>query len=269
MRFLTRDPAMNAFFIGQVARDALGDETVAGHIVACFEGERIIAAACLGSTLVMSHLENEGRKAEVLDLFAEVSRRSGWLIKVVVGPDALVPDFVAALGLGEDDLLLSREGQILFEVDRASIMKGARSLALRPAVPHELEPLVALDLEMVMEELGVDPFTDRAAYRRGWARRIAEWRSWVVGPVGGPFAFKVDQAAVSPEVVQLAGVYTAPAYRKQGLAHHALGEMCHLLLREARRVCLYVHPTNVAAIRLYRSLGFYEVGRVGSRWLKS
>jgi ribosomal protein S18 acetylase RimI-like enzyme len=30
-----------------------------------------------------------------------------------------------------------------------------------------------------------------------------------------------------------------------------------------------VHPSNEAAIRLYRGLGFYEVGRVGSRWLKS
>ena len=268
-RFLAREPAMNAFFLGQVARDALADEAVAGHLVACFEGNRIVAAACLGSTLVLSHLEAGTSRAEVLAIFAELSRRSGWLVKVVVGPDAMVPDFIAALGLAADGVMLSREGQHLFEVDRASIMKDARSMALRPAVPHELDTLVAVDLDMVQEELGLDPFTDRAAYRRGWARRIAEWRSWVVGPVGGPIAFKVDQAAVAPEVVQLAGVYTAPAFRKQGLAHHALGEMCHLLLREVRRVCLYVHPSNEAAIRLYRGLGFYEVGRVGSRWLKS
>lgn len=265
-RFLVREPSANAYFLGQVARGALADETVAGALVACRRAatRELVGAACLGSNLVLSHVFPEGCLADL----ARASKESGWLIRVVVGPDALVDRFMDAFDRATVDIALERGGQLLFEVDAHTIAKDARSPELRPAQLHEVDALLAADLAMVVEELGVDPFSsDWSGFRRGWLRRIQEWRAWIVGPLGGPVRFKVDQAAVSTDVIQLAGVWTRPGDRGRGLARRALGEMCHTLLREVPRLTLFVHADNLSAVRLYRSLGFYEVGRVRSVWL--
>lgn len=264
--FLSARPADNALMLGQIARGALAEETIAGTLLGWFEDGRLTAAACVGSNLVPSHeLSGDATAA-----FARFARESPWVIRVVVGPDEPVARLLAALDLSDEACALVRPGQVLLQVDRRTLDRGARSVELRPAQPSELDLLMSIDLAMAREELGIDPFSsDIVGFRKGWERRILEWRAWVTGPIGGPIDFKVDQAAVSDHGVQLAGVYTAPSQRRRGLAHRAIGEMCHLLLREVPRVSLYVNPDNTAALRLYRSLGFYEVGRVRTAWLRS
>lgn len=259
--FLARRPADNAYLLGLVARGGL-DDAAMGALFAWTEQGRINGVALLGSNLVLSH----GIPADGIAAFVELSRGSPWVVRVIVGPDAIIDAFAKALAPTHIDL--ERAGQILLQVDRRTLPRDARSIDLRPVQPNEVDQMMALDLAMVREELGIDPFAaDMQGYQRGWQRRIAEWRAWVAGPVGGPLCCKVDQAAVSDHVVQLAGVYTAPAYRRRGLARSVVGEMCHLLLREVARVVLYVNADNAPALRLYRSLGFYEVGRVRSIWL--
>ncbi len=259
--FLARRPADNAYLLGLVARGGL-DDTTMGAFVAWTEQGRINGVALLGSNLVLSH----GIPAEGLAAFVELTRVSPWGVRVIVGPDAATGAFAAALALPRVEL--ERAGQVLLQVDRRTLPRDARSVELRPVQPTEIDQMMALDLAMVREELGIDPFaSDMQGYQRAWQRRINEWRAWVAGPVGGPLQCKVDQAAVSDHVVQLAGVYTAPDFRRRGLARAVVGEMCHLLLREVTRVVLYVNADNTPALRLYRSLGFYEVGRVRSVWL--
>jgi len=262
--FLVACPSDNAYFLGQVTRGALGDETIAGTLVGVRRRGELVGAACLGSNLVLSRPLPEACLPDLV----RASHDAGWLVRVVVGPDDVVERFMRHLGQSAGPIALERSGQLLFEVDTAHLARDARSAELRPAQLHELDALMACDLAMVREELGLDPFSaDWAGFKRGWHRRVLEWRAWVVGELSGPIRFKVDQAAVSPEVVQLAGVWTRPEDRGMGLARRALGEMCHLLLREAPRVSLYVHPANEPAVRLYRSLGFRQVGLVRSAWL--
>lgn len=262
-RFLRARPADNAYLLGQVTRGTR-EEALGGTLVGWWERGRLAGVALFGSNLVLSH----GVSAAGVRALADAAAASDWVIKVVVGPDEVVRGFVEALAVAPGRVQLERGGQVLLQIDRDTLKRDARSVELRPALPSECDRMMAIDLEMVREELGIDPFSeDLEAFQRGWERRIAEWRAWVVGAVGGPIVCKVDQAAVAPEVVQLAGVYTAPARRRQGLGRGAVGEMCHLLLREVPRVALYVNRDNAAALALYRSLGFYEVGRVRSVWL--
>jgi len=265
-RFLAHDVAQNAYFLGQLARGALADDTIAGTIigVTLAPATALVGAACLGSNLVLGHTFPAACFPDLM----RAADETGWLMRVIVGPDALVAELMLSHDRVVQPVALERGAQILFEVDRRHLARDARSAELRPAQLHELDQVLQADLLMVTEELGFDPFSaDFEGYRRGWHRRILEWRAWVVGPLTGPIRFKVDQATVSPDVVQLAGVWTRPEARGQGLARRALGEMCDMLLREVPRVCLYVHATNTPAVRLYRSLGFYEVGRVRSVWL--
>lgn len=262
--FLLARPADNAYLLGHLARGALVDHTLGGTLVGWWQRGRLGGVALLGSNLVLSH----GLSKEALAALAEATVASDWVVRVIVGPDPVVRDFLAAGAVSPSRIELERGDQILLQVDKSTLKGDARSVELRPAQPIECDAMMALDLAMVREELGIDPFSsDLVGFERGWRRRIAEWRAWVAGPLGGPIGCKVDQAAVSPHVVQLAGVYTAPERRRTGLARRAVGEMCHLLLRQVPRVVLYVHRGNVAALRLYHRLGFYEVGRVRSVWL--
>ena len=177
--------------------------------------------------------------------------------------------FLTAYGRGTRTIHLERGSQLLYELVAEDLQETHRSDALRPAQTEDLEALVALDLRMVTEEIGFDPFAQvQEAYRQGWLRRVRERRAWVVGPVGGELSFKVDQSAVSDRAIQLAGIYTVPERRGQGLARSATGEMCHHLLKSCPRVTLYVHRENAPAIALYERLGFRARGEVRSAWFK-
>jgi len=262
--FLLQRPADNAYLLGHVARGALDDDALAGAILGWWEQSRLVGVALVGSNLVLSH----GTPRSGIEAFARFTSASAWVVRVIVGPDDIVHMFTEALALAPERVQLVRAHQVLLQVDKRTLRGDARSVELRPAQANELDLMMSVDLQMVKEELGIDPFSsDMHGFQRGWLRRILEWRAWVAGPLGGPIQCKVDQAAVSPHIVQLSGVYTAPDFRRQGLARRVLGELCHLLLREVPRVALYVHADNHAALRLYRSLGFYEVGRVRSVWL--
>lgn len=261
-RFLARQPAQHAYLLGLVERGALQERELGHVLVGWFEGRRLMAVASLGQNLVISAT----RSARALAAIAGHVRELGIGVRVVAGPDDEVGAFMSHFG--RERVIAERAGQVLMEVDRRRLSRAARSVELRPAQVGDLDPIWRADRAMIEEELGLFPFAnDPEGHRRGCERRILEQRSWVIGGVGGPLSFKVDQSAVSPMVVQLAGVYTVPERRRQGLAFGALGEMCHLLTREAERVALFVDAHNEAARRLYRRLGFCEVGRVRSVWL--
>ncbi len=266
LRLLTARPACNAYLLGLVARDALLHPERMGPLLGWREGGAIVSVVAIGSNLALSDTVSD----DALAAFAGYARESelqSRTLRIVVGPDEVVARFMAFFG--RDTVALERPGQHLLEVDASRLLQDARSVELRPAQPEDFSALVEADLAMVEEELGMNPFAvDPDTYRRGCERRVVEWRSWVVGPLGGPIHFKVEQSSISPEVVQLAGVYTAPSHRGRGLARHAVGEMCHLLLRDVPRVSLHVNPGNHAALHIYRRLGFRDIARVRSVWFE-
>jgi hypothetical protein len=261
--FLRQHAEHNAYLLGQIARDALHRESIAGVFVGYYAGGALEGVVCIGSNLVVSEPCSE----RALDGFASFARSAGYLVRVAVGPDICIDGFMRRFGRVDDDIALERPAQLLYRVDHTTLDVDATCPELRPADVSELERLLRTDLAMVVEELGFDPFShDIMSYRRGWLRRIREQRAWVVGIIGQPPIFKVDQSAVCEDVVQLAGVYTHPAWRGQGIARRAVGEMCRMLLEEVPVVTLYVHRDNTAAIRLYEGLGFEPVGDVRSVW---
>jgi GNAT superfamily N-acetyltransferase len=266
VNLLASRPAANAYLLGQVARGALLQPERMGPLLGWREGGVIVSVAAIGSNLALSDTASDDALAAFAG-YARESEQQSRMLRIVVGPDALVARFMTIFG--RQTVALERPAQHLLEVDASRLLKDARSVELRPAQPEDFGALVEADLAMVEEELGMNPFAvDPDSYRRGCERRVVEWRSWVVGPLGGPIHFKVEQSSVSPEVVQLAGVYTSPSNRGRGLARQAVGEMCHLLLRDVPRVSLHVNPDNHVALRLYRRLGFRDVGRIRSVWIE-
>ena len=264
LRFLGRHTSQHAYLLGLIARGALSGAAELTPLVGWFERGALGAVASLGANVVLSRATSPRGVAAL----AAHARELGVAVRVAVGPDVEVDQF---LGLfGRQDVRLERAGQVLLEVDARHLARSARSLRLRPAQPEELDCVWHLDEDMILEELGFSPFEeDPQVHRQGCLRRIEERRTWVEGELCGPLTFKVDHAAVSPHVVQLSGVFTPPLHRRRGIALQALGEMCHILLREVPRVSLYVNEDNAAARRIYRRLGFREAGRVRSAWLEA
>ena len=261
--FLREQVEHNAFLLGQIARDALHRESVAGIFVGYYGDGALEGVLCVGSNLVIS----EPCSARAVEAFALYARESGWALRVAVGPEAHIAAFMDRYGRDPREIAMERPRELLYRVDHTQLCGPGPCAELRLAEVTEVERLMRADLAMVSEELGFDPFSqDLGSFRDGWLRRIRERRAWVVGIIDQPPIFKVEASAVSEDVVQISGVYTTPRWRRQGLAQRAIGGLCHALLEEVPVVTLYVHRENTPAIRLYEALGFVLAGEVRSVW---
>lgn len=263
LRLLRRVPERNAYLLAQIERGALTRDDLAGPVVGHFDRGALDGLCIFGSNLVVSWPASEASLAS----FAEYARHARFRIWVAVGEDRALARFMGYYGRRFRSVRVERGGQALYRLLPGRLPRDARTSELRPAALEEVGRLIEADRAMVLEELGFDPFLrDLELYRDGWHRRAREGRSWVLGEPGGEIVFKVDQSAASGDVIQLAGIWTAPAHRRQGLARLAVGEMCRRLLDEVPVLTLFVHEANVPAVRLYDGLGFEKVGHVRSVW---
>ena len=261
LAFLSAHSAQNAYLLAQVSRGALARDDLAGPIVGHWREGQLDGVAIFGSNLVLSTpCAGPARSA-----FAHYARMEGFRVWVLVGEDHCVADFMESYGRRTRHTLLERPGQLLYAM-RSPPTEEAGAIDLRQADIKEAEALIRMDRAMVHEELGFDPFSrDLDSYRRGWKRRIREGRSFVVTR-DGTLLFKVDHSASSEQVIQLAGVYTLPSERRQGVAMRAMTAMCTWALERVPTVTLYVDSENAPAIKLYEKIGFERVGLIRSIW---
>jgi len=137
---------------------------------------------------------------------------------------------------------------------------GVPVVAIRRGRREDLDKLTIASAAMHLEEMGIDPLTfDPAGWRQRMATLIDRGWSYLLME-GGEIAFKVELSAWTPEAVQLQGVWTDPRYRRRGLATAAMAAVCAELLVDVPICSLYVNAYNEPALRLYRRLGFRQVG---------
>ena len=114
------------------------------------------------------------------------------------------------------------------------------------------------DLEEVVQN-------EAAAYGQPWSRRVfmdclqAGYQCWVVADGGRLAAHGVMSVAIGE--CHLLTLCVHPRYRRRGLARRLFRMLLDRAHKEEARVCfLEVRRSNTAAITLYRSLGFVQVG---------
>lgn len=157
-------------------------------------------------------------------------------------------------GYGSDPTRLFR-AQRLYRIS-ADDMGPFVTRELRAATQAELDQVVEAAGRMHEEDLGVDPRTfDPEGFRRRCADRITRGRTFVLLQEGR-LAFKADVGTRCAGGAQIEGVYTAPEFRRRGLATLAMGQLCRTLLSGLPRVTLHVDEANHAAITLYKKVGF-------------
>lgn len=76
---------------------------------------------------------------------------------------------------------------------------------------------------------------------------------------GRPVA-KAGTNALTRAWAQVGGVFTVPAFRRQGLQQVLMVEFLNRLADEGRGACLFVKKENAPARRLYQRLGFSTLG---------
>lgn len=136
-----------------------------------------------------------------------------------------------------------------------------------------MEPLVLpAAVAMFKEEVGFDPLSSGSGYGRHISQLIEQGRSYVLlddgaGHLGNAqVAFKADVGSLWNSVAQITGVWTRPDLRGRGLAKVALGRVLALIYaqHQVSQINLYVNDFNVAALGLYKSLGFTQVGTMST-----
>jgi predicted GNAT family acetyltransferase len=130
---------------------------------------------------------------------------------------------------------------------------------LRQARLDDFELLLPACAAAHEQELGVDPMRrDPEGFRWRTRSQIEEGRSWLWVD-DGTILFKAEASAWTPSAVQLQQVWVDPLVRRSGYGARGLRDLCRRLLREVPAVCLFVRAENVAAIRLYESIGMRHV----------
>ncbi|MBE7187778.1 DUF4081 domain-containing GNAT family N-acetyltransferase [Jatrophihabitans endophyticus] len=149
-----------------------------------------------------------------------------------------------------------RRDQRLLRLDHAVAERPA-DVGLRVASPDEIERYLPAAAAMFTEELGVSPFAGAGAggYRGRIAALLREGRALCVTDRSGEVLFKADLGVVTPRTCQIQGVWVRPDLRGRGLGTTAMVGVLDHALQRAPTASLYVNDFNVAARRMYESLG--------------
>lgn len=155
----------------------------------------------------------------------------------------------------------------LLELD-ASCASGGSDYELREATPAELEQVVAMNVELTVDERGIDPLKfDPQGFRQRILRRIRRGQIWV-WMQGEKVVFKADIITQTPDVVYLEGIYVHRDARGQGHGVRSMRRLGEILLKNAQTLCLFVNERNHAAQALYKKAGYQTVGHYATIYLQ-
>jgi RimJ/RimL family protein N-acetyltransferase len=239
LRFCAGDP-IERVFLEDVARRGLG------RFVGLADGGELVALCHVGVNAVPS-----GRGCGE---FARDVARAG--PRMLIGESKAVDELWEAARSRLPRPREDRPGQPVFVITEPP--HGVET-GLRQARLDDFELLLPACAAAHEQELGVDPMRrDPEGFRWRTRSQIEEGRSWLWVD-DGTILFKAEASAWTPSAVQLQQVWVDPLVRRSGYGARGLRDLCRRLLREVPAVCLFVRAENVAAIRLYESIGMRHV----------
>ena len=248
LRFLADSPIENVAMMGILLEEGLPGSGYR-EFVGYRAGGAWLAVACFAGDISLYATD-----MEAVDVVAEYALKRTPMIPRIIARKDVVDRFWQTLKRAPYPLQFDRH-QLVYTLDREDL-RAEPEPRLRLARPEEAEDVARLASAMSFEEIQMDPFRDHPlSYLRLIEHRIRMQRYYVLEE-GGTIKFQVHLNSITPYVGQITGVYTPPAYRRQGLAHRGMGEFCRQALTRAPRLCLFVNDFNTAAIRLYEGLGF-------------
>ncbi|MDO8107353.1 GNAT family N-acetyltransferase [Isoptericola sp. b441] len=223
-------------------------------------GGELVAVAWAGANLVPVVRPGD---EQALDVLAETALNHGRRCSSIVGPAEAVlgvwqriePHWGPAREVRADQPSMVIDGPPARDPDPQ----------VRLGTPADLPALMPACVAMFTEEVGYSPLEGSpGSYEARVRGLVDEGRSYVRmahGPSGPEVLFKAELGAVSSAVAQVQGVWVPPEHRSSGLATAGMAAVVgHALATVAPRVSLYVNDYNAPALRVYRKVGFRQVG---------
>jgi predicted GNAT family acetyltransferase len=257
LAFLRRDPLINVYLISRILEEGFPS---AAQMVEVRYNREIVLVASLATNIVLAG--DPAAPRDVLDaaLAAIADRILTRMLPVraIISPANLVEGLWSRLRTRLDPPTVVRMTQPVYAIRRRFDLPDLTES--RYATRSDLEQLVPACAAMHKEEVGIDPMERDAVGYRERIRDLVERKRSIVLIANGVIAAKCEFSAVTPDAVQLMGVWTAPAYRRRGLSRAMLREVCGHLARKGKTVTLFVNDFNRPAMSLYEGLGFQRIG---------
>ena len=244
----------------------LGENRFSGNYHLAEENGRIVAVFCLtrrGNLLVQAGGRTDLAEPILAACEAEPMEVCGvvgeWPVAAAVW-DLLLADPRFQPTQAAKDVLY---GVSLAHRVSAPAAPPPAGLTLRPLDADDFEQWERLNTAYLAEMNMPRPVVDAAHQAEFASRCRARW--WWGAFVGPQLAATVALNAAYGVVGQVGGVYTRPADRKKGFARAALGQLMEACRTQHRfeKLILFTGEDNLAARRLYESLGFEAAGAFG------
>lgn len=257
LAFLRRDPLINVYLISRLEEE----RTVAAtQIFAVRHNGEIILVASLATNIVLA--AEPGVNRNLLDaamaMIADRIVTRMMPVRALISPAPLVEKLWERLRARLDPPTVVRMNQPIYAMRRRFDFPDLATS--RYATTRDLDQLVPACAAMHKEEVGIDPLERDAVGYRERIRELVERKRAIIRVDQGRIVAKSEFSAVTPEAVQLMGVWTHPEFRRRGLARETLTEICGHLFRKGKTVTLFVNDFNRPAIGLYESMGFKRIG---------
>lgn len=253
-QILNEDPVANCFLISKLSEFRGSDPLLllvsdrAGNVGLAYIGINTTTANC--SYEMLTHLADYlaqtqiltssiiGNRYDVFGLWEQVA--------TFLGPARLIRS---------DQPLMSLRSEPIIEPN----------LSVRLATPDEIELVLPAAAMMFREEVGIDPLrpATSAVYRARVMELLTAGRTYVLLQ-NNEVIFKADVGVLTESVIQIQGVWVAPSHRGHRISGPALAAAILAMQHISPIISLYVNDFNYRAIRLYRSLGFQQVGTFAS-----
>ncbi|RKN06711.1 GNAT family N-acetyltransferase [Streptomyces radicis] len=258
---LHQDPVANAFVTARVLDSGLEAPYLGGEMWGYYRQGKLTSLCYAGANLVPIRAG-----AGAVRAFAERALREGRRCSSIVGPAGPTARLWARLEPHWGPARQLRPRQPLLATDTVP-----RDIAPDPLVRRlgkaEMDLVFPAAVAMFTEEVGISPLDAHdggLAYQSRVAESLGTGRCFA-RVEDGRVVFKAEIGAVTPDICQLQGVWTAPDRRGRGLATAGLATvLAHALAETAPVASLYVNDFNAPALAVYRRLGFTRAGTLMS-----
>jgi predicted GNAT family acetyltransferase len=257
LEFLQRDPLINVYLISRLLEERL----LAGAQIAVVRyNGAIVLVASLATNIVLAGDPSVSRQITdaAVALVGDRILNRMLPVRAIISPQHLVETLWNVLRTRLDPPTVVRLNQPVYALPKR--LDYPDLTLARYSVIRDLDPLVPACAAMHKEEVGLDPLERDAAGYRERIRELIDKKRSVIRVLDGRIVAKCEYSAVTPEAVQLMGVWTHPSYRRRGLSRELLREVCGHLSRRSKIVTLFVNDFNRPAVALYESLGFRHIG---------
>ena len=257
LAFLRRDPVINVYLISRLLEERFVSST---QIVEVRHNGRVALLASLATNVVLA--AHSDAPSDILDgaisVIGERILTRMIPVRAIISPAHLVERLWKQIHTRLDPPTVVRMNQPIYAISPGTAHPDLTES--RYSTVRDLDALVPAAAAMHKEEVGIDPLERDAVGYRERIRELVEKKRSLVLVRDRTIVAKCEFSAVTPEAVQLMGVWTHPSHRRQGYGTRLLSEVCGHLGRKGHTVTLFVNDFNQPAIAMYEALGFERIG---------